>query len=102
MSRLLKSPLAESDLVSIGRFIAEDNPQAADALLDAFEEKFHLLVEQPEIGKQRAELAPGLRSFPVGKYLIFYTPLPDGIVVIRVLHGARDLRRIFRRRRPTL
>ena len=40
----------------------------------------------------------GLRSFPVGNYLVFYRPLAegDGIAVIRVLHGARDLRHHFR------
>jgi toxin ParE1/3/4 len=36
-----------------------------------------------------------LRSSPVGSYLVFYLPLPDGIEVIRVLHGSRDLDRLF-------
>jgi toxin ParE1/3/4 len=29
------------------------------------------------------------------KYLIFYRPLEDGIEILRVLHGARDIRRIL-------
>jgi len=32
---------------------------------------------------------------PVGNYVIFYRPIEDGIVVIRVLHGARDLPELF-------
>jgi toxin ParE1/3/4 len=31
------------------------------------------------------------------RYLIFYRPIPDGIEVIRVLHGARDIDTIFER-----
>ena len=46
------------------------------------------------MGSERPELAPALRCFVIGSYLIFYRPQPDGIQVIRVLHGSRDLRRI--------
>jgi len=45
----------------------------------------------------REDLAPSLRSFPVGNYLIFYRPITDGVEVVRMLHGARELRRIFKR-----
>lgn len=38
---------------------------------------------------------PALRSSPVGNYLIFYRPLPDGIEILRVLHGARDIAAIL-------
>lgn len=37
-----------------------------------------------------------MRSFPVGRYIVFYMPLDDGVVVIRVLHGSRDIDAIFR------
>ena len=43
------------------------------------------------MGRARDELAPGLRSFPIGRYVIFYEPLPDGVAIARVLHGARDI-----------
>jgi toxin ParE1/3/4 len=36
-------------------------------------------------------LAPGLRVTFRGAYAIYYMPLPDAIVIIRVLHGARDV-----------
>jgi toxin ParE1/3/4 len=47
------------------------------------------------IGRSRDELAPGMRSFPVGRYVVFYLPLDDGIDVVRVLHGARDIETVF-------
>ena len=42
----------------------------------------------------REELASGLRSFPVRRYVVFYRPLVDAIEVVRVLHGARDVTEI--------
>jgi toxin ParE1/3/4 len=47
------------------------------------------------MGAERSDLATALRSWPLDNYLIFYKPLPDGIEVLRVLHGARDLPPFF-------
>jgi toxin ParE1/3/4 len=47
------------------------------------------------MGRSRLELAPDLRSFPVGQYVIFYLPLPKGVEIVRVLHGARDIESIL-------
>jgi plasmid stabilization system protein ParE len=51
------------------------------------------------IGRKRTDLRGGPRSFPVRPYTIIYAPLPerDGIFVWRVMHGARDLKRIVKR-----
>ncbi len=38
---------------------------------------------------------PALRSLPVGNYLIFYLPIPNGIEVVRVLPGMRDIDTFF-------
>jgi toxin ParE1/3/4 len=43
----------------------------------------------------REELAASLRSFPFGRYVIYYVPIEDGIDVVRVLHSARDIDTIF-------
>jgi toxin ParE1/3/4 len=50
-----------------------------------------MLVQNPLAGRERPELRHGLRSFPVGSYVIFYVPLPDGIEVIRVVNGRQDI-----------
>lgn len=98
MPRVLKTPAADQDLFEIGTYIAKDNPVAADRLLVKINERLDLLANAPFIGAPREEFAPGLRSSPVGNYVVFYQPISNGIEVIRVLHGARNLRRIFRRR----
>src|SRR4051794_38870792 len=100
MARVIRSDEADSDIYSIANHIAADNLEAALRWLDTIDEKLARLAEFPGLGPARDELAPGLRSFPVGNYIIAYRRINDGIEVVRVLHGARELRRIFRRFRP--
>jgi toxin ParE1/3/4 len=64
-------------------------------MLDAFMAQARLVATQPHIGRARPELAPELRSVPEGRYVMFYRPLPDGVEIVRVLHGARDLDSVF-------
>lgn len=86
---------ADEDLIDIWVYIAQDNPDAADHLLDEFEKKFALLAGQPRVGAARSDIAPGLRHFPAGNYLILYRETDDGIEVVRVVHGARRLSNLF-------
>jgi toxin ParE1/3/4 len=95
MPRVLKRPQAEADFDDIWWYIAQDNPDAADRLLDAIDERCNLLAQFPLVGTSRDELIPGLRSTPVGSYLVFYLPLDDGIEVLRVLHASRDIDSLF-------
>jgi toxin ParE1/3/4 len=95
MPRVLRTSQAELDRVEIALRIARDNPAAADHLLETIDEKCHLLAQMPEIGRKRPDLAPDLRSLPVSNYVIFHRPVSDGIQVIRVLHGARDIPAFF-------
>lgn len=85
------APDAEDDLDAISQYIARDNPPAALRWLDRVTELFERLAEQPGMGRARDDLRAGVRSFPHGEYLLFYTPNPDGIDVVRVIHGARKL-----------
>src|SRR5262245_1023764 len=89
------SPQADEDLIDIWSFIALDSLDAADSLLDGFVEKFELIAENPQAGRARPELARNLRSFPAGRYVIFYRPQPDAVEIIRVLHTARDIHAII-------
>jgi toxin ParE1/3/4 len=36
------------------------------------------------------QFAPGLRVTFHGAYAIYYRPLSDAVVIVRVLHGARE------------
>lgn len=89
--RPLKSPQAEIDLMAIWDYIAADNLPAADALLGRIEATFNMLAETPFAGRDRSDLRAELRSFPVRNYLIFYMPTPDGVEVVRVMHGRQDI-----------
>ena len=91
MLRILQTVQAECDLDEIWLHIALDNIVAADALLDAVDHSCRQLARQTMMGRPRPELAPELRSFAVKRYVVFYLPMPEGISVIRVLHGARDI-----------
>ena len=54
-------------------------------------EKLSLLAQYPRIAPERPDIAPNLRYLPHGNFLIFYLPEDDGITVIRILHGARQI-----------
>ncbi len=95
MPRVTRRPLAQTDILEAWDFIADDSVSAADRWVDHLDEQFRLLATQPMMGRAREELAPGVRSFPVGQFVIFYVPLHDGIDVVRVLHGARDVGVMF-------
>ena len=92
MPRIRFTDSAETDLLEIWLNIAEDNLVAADESLDSIQATIALLSSQPQMGRARPELTNGLRSFPTDTpYIIFYLPDGDGLLVVRVLHHARDI-----------
>jgi toxin ParE1/3/4 len=95
MNRYRVSDEARSDLEDIWSYIARDNPEAADKFIFSIVSRFRRLASMPNMGRQREELAPRLRSFPVGRYVIFYRPSYNGVEIVRILHGARDLPPLF-------
>jgi toxin ParE1/3/4 len=89
--RLLRTPEAEADLDAIWDYIARDSLAAADRMLDELNGRFELLAKNPEIGELQPHLTDGsYRRFTCRNYVIYYRPLRDGIVLVRVLHGAQD------------
>ena len=91
MSRPTFSPSARRDLHSIFDHIAADNPRAALGFVERIEEACRRLAEFPELGALREDLATALRAFAVGNYAILYRPAKEGVDIVRVIHGARDL-----------
>jgi toxin ParE1/3/4 len=68
-----------------------DSPETADRALDAIAARLLLLAEHPRLGRIRDDLRPGLRSYPAGQYVIFYhLDGADGLI-LRILHGSRDV-----------
>jgi len=64
---------------------------AADSVIDAITERFYLLSQFPRMGRPRADLRPGLRSFPVGQYVIIYTIEGADVEILHVFHGRQDI-----------
>lgn len=95
MARLTITAHARTDLREIHSYIAKDNPEAARRLIERLRAKARALAETPGMGRSRGDLRPELFSFPVGRHVLFYRPQPGGIVLVRVLHGARDLPALF-------
>ena len=95
MPHLRISPRARADLIEIWSYIADDSVANADAFIDRLYETLQVLGRQPGSGRRREELAPGMQSFPFGRYIIFYRALTEAIQIVRVLHGARDIESIF-------
>ena len=87
---------AVADLADIWAYIALDSPDNTDLFIDRI---FRIcqqgLASNPHLGRTREELSPGLRSLVFESYVIFYHPMPNGVAVVRVLHGVRDIESIF-------
>ena len=96
----LRTREADSDLDSIWYFTAtrSGSIEIADHLIDSIVERFFLLANHPNIGRVRdQDLRPGLRSFPVGDYIILYRIQSEDVLILRVFRGSRNLEALFGR-----
>lgn len=97
MGKFILDACVEDELWAIWEFIARDNADAATALVEAACQTFKNLAANPELGRRREFRNPRLRrvrSFRVsgfGNYLVFYRLVDEGVQVLHVCHGARDL-----------
>ncbi|MBF0168840.1 MAG: type II toxin-antitoxin system RelE/ParE family toxin [Alphaproteobacteria bacterium] len=86
---------ARNDVDGIIEYISKDNPLAANDFANRLVGKFYELAQSPLIGREREGFGAGVRVFPFGNYVIFYRLLKTEIVIVRVLHGARNLPTAF-------
>lgn len=93
--RLIVSRDAEVDLTLIWVYYAEKSERAAKRIRQEISSKYSILLQFPQAGRTRDEIQKGLRSFPVGNYVIFYREIEDGIEIVRVLHSAQDTQGFF-------
>lgn len=92
------APQALNDLEQIFDYLARSSSATAVRVLESIQDRFALLAREPRIGALRDELSPGVRSFTVGQYVIYYRPLTIGsetVEIVRVLHGARNVNDLF-------
>ena len=96
MPQAIILPSAESDLTEIWEYIARDSPENADRFVfRIYQICWETLAFNPQIGRLREELSAQLRSLAVDDYVIFYRPVNDGVLVVRVLHGRRDFEELL-------
>jgi len=88
---VIRTARADEDLIDIWTYIAAENPDAADRVLDAIETRWLQLARHPYSGMARDDIAPGIRHLVVGQYLTLYRMTDEGIEIIRVLHGRRKI-----------
>lgn len=93
--RILRRPKFVDDITDAYAWIAGESPRTAHRLLDEIEAVVGLLQEYPEIGRQRDELRPGVRSFRIDRFrhVVFYRLESDVVILLRLIHGARDMDR---------
>lgn len=99
--RIIVLPRAEADISEIAFFIADDSLEAAMRFIDQARDAIEFLSKFPDAGSDHlfsSESLKGTKSWPIrgfDKWLVFYQMRSDELLVIRVLHGARDLNNLL-------
>ncbi len=98
MNRYRVTAAAREDLKRISHYIAieRESPQGASRLRERFLDDFRTLANQPLLGQACPEFGENLRIWPVGNYVILYVPQENGIDIVQIAHGARELPTIIR------
>ena len=82
---------AETDLIEIWLQIADDGGYSrADEYISGLRETCALLAGEPNMGVDRPDVAKGVRSFPVDRYVIYYEKHGSILSVLRIWHSAHD------------
>ena len=96
MTRVVLTFQAELDLEEIGDHIAADNPERALSFVSEIRGHCERIAKAPHAYPARPELGEGLRSCAHGRYLIVFQPDTEEVLIVRILHGARDLPALLR------
>lgn len=73
--------------------------ETADRVVERITERFWLVGEHPDAGKAAEEIAPGVKCFPAGNYLIYYRKTRRGVDIVHIFHGAREQKAAFKKSR---
>lgn len=103
--RVILRPQVAGDLLDIHDYLNQRSPDAAERFLRNAESTLGGLADAPGLGspKNFGGRLKGVRSRAIegfSNHLIYYKPTRNSIVVLGVLHGARNLPRVLRQRRP--
>lgn len=93
--RLIITPLAEQDIEVIADYIAQNNPRRAVSFVRELYDQCKTISANPLGYRLRAELADDIRSCAYSSYVIFFSVVENDVLIVRVLHGARDMDQAF-------
>jgi toxin ParE1/3/4 len=89
------TPQAEIDLEEIGDFIALDNAKRAVSFIREISQHCEKIADGPLRYVARPDLGDAVRICAHGNYLVVFEPFDQGTLILRILHGVRDLPGIF-------
>jgi toxin ParE1/3/4 len=95
MKRHIISQPAIKDLEEIINYFSSRNIEAGERFINQFEKKCKNLANFPNMGRSYDDIKPSLRGLSLAGYIIFYRIIDDGIEIIRVVSGYRDLESLF-------
>lgn len=99
MTSYILAPEAVQDLHDLRDYIAAENVDAADRVIDTLFAAFERLTAMPGLGHTREDLTDQpLRFWTVGAYLVIYHAERTPIEIVAVTRGGRDIPRFLRRR----
>jgi len=101
VSRFTLDPGVNDDLDAIWDYIGiqKCSPASAVRQIELLYEKFVLLASHPMLGEARDDLAENLRAFVARPFVVLYRPTHDGVQIVQVVHSARDIQAVFRRKK---
>lgn len=92
--RVRLTPAAEVDLTEIDAYGVEQfGEEIADAYTRRIYQVFDLLRRHPLAGQEEADLGKGIRRFTHRNHRIFYRVDDDLVLIVRIIHHARDMKR---------
>lgn len=94
MARIVFTDAARRDLLRLKQFFDSKNPHAGERIARRIGEAARLLGEFPFIGHGRPDLRPPRRVIAASPYLLVHVSTEDEVVILRVLHERRDLKRV--------
>ncbi|WP_027255469.1 type II toxin-antitoxin system RelE/ParE family toxin [Planktothrix agardhii] len=95
MSRYIVAPSAKLDLKAINLYLGRFSPVAVRQINEKIKQQFKRLADFPNMGQSCHQLSEGLRRFPIEDYLIFYRPISNGVEIVRVVSGYRNIEAVF-------
>ena len=91
MTHIQYQAAAEADLIEVWPQVAADGGlNRAYDYISKLQAICEWLASQPDMGVNRPDIAKGVRSFPVDRYVIYYEHFGPTLSVLRVWHTAQD------------